>query len=139
MKYIKTFESRKDEILRGKDITQIEQDINGMLIELSDIGIQYRSVWVGNWTNGIIIYLDKKVEERLHNAMFNNARMSRVDYEFNTSDVKEYLLTIEDYFKEYWGDISIRYDLIGNNFDKTLDNLDYSYDVLKIALEIKRK
>jgi hypothetical protein len=139
MKYIKTFESRKDEILRGKDITQIEQDINGMLIELSDIGIQYRSVWVGNWTNGIIIYLDRKVEERLHNAMFNNARMSRIDYEFNTSDVKEYLLTIEDYFKEYWGDISIRYDLIGNNFDKTLDNLDYSYDVLKIALEIKRK
>lgn len=118
MKYIKSFESRR--ILNR---SQIEQDINGILVELTDIGIQNRITYVGNWSNGVMIYLDKEDNEV-----------------FNTSDIKEYLLTIEDYFKEHWSNISIRYDLenILTNLSKTEDSLEDDETITKVTLEIKK-
>jgi hypothetical protein len=126
MKYIKRFESRKDEILRGKDREQIEEDIKGILIELSDIGITHKISWIGNWTNGIMMYffMEKK---RNHDI-------------FNTSDIKEYLLTIEDYLREYWGNISVRYEESNYiiNYYKDVNILSDDQEVTKVELEIKR-
>ncbi len=124
MKYIKRFESRKDEVLRGKDRVQIEEDIKGILIELSDINIVYRIAWIGNWTSGIMIFLHREID----------------DFVFNTSDVKEYLLTVENYLREYWGDISVRYEednYIYNHF-KTVNSLSDDQEVITVTLEIKR-
>lgn len=122
MEYIKSFESRKDEILRGKNRNRIEDDINGMLVELSDVRINYRINWIGNWINGIIIYLDKN------------------DGVFNTSDIKEYLMMVENYLKQYWTDVSVRYESENSNSNyKISDCISENEEVTDVILEIKRK
>lgn len=141
MKYLKRFETR--DVLRGKDRTKIEEDINGILVELSDMKISYRISWVGNWTNGIIIYIDKNITGGLHSSIFNNDSFDFKSYKFNVSDVRDYLLTIEDYFKEYWGNLDVRYDLmtlsLGNEDVVSYDNLNIDKSINKITMEIKRE
>lgn len=135
MKYLKSFEAR--DVLRGKDRSKIEEDINGILIELSDMKINYRISWVGNWTSGIIIRLEKSIED-----LYNPARrLNDNDYVFKTTDVKDYLLTIEDYFREYWGDISVRYDI--ENYKTSLFYITEESlsdrEVQEITFEVSRK
>ncbi len=79
MKYLKYFEN--------KGMDDIVDDIKGLLVELGDINIIY---FVEYSPIGITI------------------RLEREDSKFKLSDVKDILITIEDYLKEYYKDGNIR-------------------------------
>jgi hypothetical protein len=79
MKYLKYFES--------KGMDDIVDDIKGLLVELGDINIIY---FVEYSNIGISI------------------RLERESPKFKISEVRDFLITISDYLKEYYKDGNIR-------------------------------
>jgi len=86
MKYIKKFESSS---------SKIESDISDIFVELQDEGFTVRSnIWYEDGRS-VTVTISKP--------------------EFNTNDIKEYVMMFIDYMKSYFGNVSINYTFKSRN------------------------
>lgn len=80
MKYIKKFESSG---------SKVENDISDIFVELQDEGFTVRSnIWYEDGRS-VTVTISKP--------------------EFNTNEVKEYVMVFIDYMKSYFGNVSVNY------------------------------
>ncbi len=129
MKYLKTFEGR----FKGLNKQEIEDNIEGILVDLSDDDLMITIEWLGGTLpnpRGLEIHI-----EHLYGYDIK---------EFNIS--KKYInsiLTVVDYLKKQWGDIKIIYYIDNlnthdfNSFEDS-DRLNY-LGYLQMATDIKIK
>lgn len=112
MKYIKLFEWTSEH--------DIENDINGILIELVDKGF-HTEVRM----DGYIVLKSWKFDNTISFSNNNDRRYGCVTIiiknrnRYNTNDIEDYVLTVIDYLKSKWGDKIIGYkipDRLKKNF-----------------------
>jgi hypothetical protein len=98
MKYLKTFEGR----FRGLDKQEIEDNIEGILVDLSDDNLIVTIDWLGGGLpnpNGLEIHIQDSNAEEF----------------FISEDYIERFLTAVDYLKKQWGDVSVKYEPYNEN------------------------
>jgi hypothetical protein len=105
MKYLKTFEGR----FKGLDKQEIEDNIEGILVDLYDDGLEVAIDWLGGG-------LPNPVGLEIHIADTYNSRTDLRRKEFFISeDYIQRFLTAVDYLKKQWGDVSVKYEVYNEN------------------------
>lgn len=105
MKYLKTFEGR----FRGLDKQEIEDNIEGILVDLSDDNLIVTIDWLGGGLpnpNGLEIHIADTYNSRTD--------LRRKEF-FISEDYIERFLTAVDYLKKQWGDVSVKYEAYNEN------------------------
>lgn len=111
MRYLKYFEN--------KEIDDIVDDIKGLLVELGDINI--------------ICFVEKS-------GIGISIRLEREESKFKISDVRDVLITIESYLKEYYGkEVRCSYtthffDRYGNRDREIFDIYKYSANINNLTM-----
>ena len=100
MKYLKTFESR----FKGLDKQEIEDNIEGILVDLSDDNLIVTVDWL-NGENGLEIHIADT---------YNSRTDSRRGF-FISEYYIERFLTAVDYLKKQWGDVKVEYLVYNEN------------------------
>jgi hypothetical protein len=100
MKYLKTFESR----FKGLDKQEIEDNIEGILVDLSDDNLIVTVDWL-NGENGLEIHIADT---------YNSRTDSRREF-FISEYYIERFLTAVDYLKKQWGDVKVEYLVYNEN------------------------
>lgn len=99
MKYLKTFESR----FKGLEKQEIEDNIEGILVDLSDDNLIVTIDWL-NGENGLEIHIQDSNAEEF----------------FISEDYIERFLTAVDYLKKQWGNVKVKYEAYNENiYDST--------------------
>ena len=117
MKYIKLFEWTSEH--------DIENDINGILIELIDDNF-YVEVKMDTY---VAIKTSSTFEETISFTKNNDRRYSCVTImiknkkRYNTNDIEDYVLTVVDYLKTKWGD-----KIAGYKIPDRLEKTFYTFD-----------
>ena len=97
MKYLKTFESRFNDL----DKQEIEDNIEGILVDLSDDNLIVAIDWL-NGESGLEIHIKDST---------NKIGAWTIKKEFFISeDYIDRFLTAVDYLKKQWGDVEIKYE-----------------------------
>lgn len=101
MKYLKTFESRFNDL----DKQEIEDNIEGILVDLSDDNLIVTIDWL-NGENGLEIHIADTYNSRTD--------LRRKEF-FISEDYIERFLTAVDYLKKQWGDVKVEYLVYNEN------------------------
>ncbi len=117
MKYIKLFEWTSE--------NDIENDIDGILIELVDEGF-FIEVKMDKY---VVIKSSSTFEKTISFSKNNDRRYSSVTIiiknknKYNTNDIEDYVLTVIDYLKSKWGD-----KITGYKIPDRLEKTFYTFD-----------
>lgn len=99
MKYLKTFEGR----FRGLNKQEIEDNIEGILVDLSDDNLIVTVDWLGGTLPnppGLQIHIEHAFSED----------WSMKEFEISDRYINS-ILTVVDYLKKQWGDVKVTYDI----------------------------
>ena len=106
MKYLKTFEGR----FKGLDKQEIEDNIQGILVDLYDDGLEVAIDWLGGG-------LPNPIGLEIHVQDSDNKIGSKKEF-FISEDYINRFLTAVDYLKKQWGDVEVKYEVYNeNNYD----------------------
>jgi hypothetical protein len=103
MKYLKTFEGR----FKGLDKQEIEDRIEGILVDLYDDGLEVVIDWLGGG-------LPNPVGLEIHVQDSDNKIGSKKEF-YISQDYIERFLTAVDYLKKQWGDVSVKCEVYNEN------------------------
>lgn len=98
MKYLKTFEGR----FRGLDKQEIEDNIEGILVDLSDDNL----IVTVDWLNGLLPN---------PNGLEIHIQDSNAEEFFISEYYIDRFLTAVDYLKKQWGDVKVKYEVYNEN------------------------
>ena len=98
MKYLKTFEGR----FRGLDKQEIEDNIEGILVDLSDDNLIVKV----DWLNGLLPN---------PNGLEIHIQDSNAEEFFISEYYIDRFLTAVDYLKKQWGDVKVKYEAYNEN------------------------
>jgi hypothetical protein len=98
MKYLKTFEGR----FRGLDKQEIEDNIEGILVDLSDDNL----IVTVDWLNGLLPN---------PNGLEIHIQDSNAEEFFISEYYIDRFLTAVDYLKKQWGDVKVKYEAYNEN------------------------
>jgi hypothetical protein len=104
MKYLKTFEGR----FRGLDKQEIEDNIEGILVDLSDDNLIVAIDWL-NGESGLEIHVQDS----------GNKIGNKKEFYISEDYIDRFLTTV-DYLKKQWGDVKVKYVAYNENiYDST--------------------
>jgi len=124
MKYLKTFEGR----FKGLNKQEIEDTIQGILIDLFDDGLEITIDWLSNILpnpKGLEVHIQYQIER----PFFLSKK------EFYPEKYIDRFLTVVNYLKNQWGDVKVRYENYNENLNLYEDstNLDNLSDLKKVT------
>lgn len=136
MKYLKMFESR----FKGLDKQEIEDKIEGILVDLYDDNLIITIDWLGGGLpnpNGLEIHIADTYNSRTD--------LRRKEFFISENHIERFLTAV-DYLKKQWGDVSVQYEAYNENiFDSTsfedsnkLKNLGDLQHVTEFQMTIKK-
>jgi hypothetical protein len=126
MKYLKTFEGR----FKGLDKQEIEDNIEGILVDLYDDGLEVAIDWLGGGLpnpNGLEIHIQDSTNRIRNKKEF-----------FISEDYIDHFLTAVDYLKKQWGDVEVKYEVYNENSNLSASfedstNLNYLGELKKVT------
>lgn len=108
---IKLFES----FLDSKEQEKLKQDINDVLVEISDLKFEWK-VYIGknlaNWQ--ISVDISKKEEEDPDGYIFD-------DLDYNVAEIYESVMTLVGFMRDKYPDVEVRYELSSTYNESEID------------------
>jgi hypothetical protein len=129
MKYLKTFEGR----FKGLDKQEIEDNIEGILVDLYDDGLEVAIDWLGGGLPNPI-----GLEIHVQDSTNRIGEWTIKKEFFISEDYIDRFLTAVDYLKKQWGDVEVKYEVYNENSNLSASfedstNLNYLGELKKVT------